>query len=96
MDIFELTRALVDIESITNHEEAVGVFLDGVLAKLADRWQGRVERCPVEAGRFNVFAYWGDPVVTLSTHMRMLCLAFLPSRGRRVHLGTRRDRRLRE
>ena len=28
-----------------------------------------VERCAVEADRFNVFAHWGHPAVTLSTHM---------------------------
>ena len=28
-----------------------------------------VERMAVEAHRFNVFAHWGEPVVTLSTHM---------------------------
>jgi acetylornithine deacetylase len=69
MDLIELTRSLVDIESITNHEEPVGSFLFQILSNLATRWNGRVERCAVEADRFNVFAHWGDPVVTLSTHM---------------------------
>ena len=69
MDIFELTRALVDIESITNHEEPVGRFLEGVLAPMAERWSGRVELAKVAEGRYNVFAHWGEPVVTLSTHM---------------------------
>jgi acetylornithine deacetylase len=69
LNLFELTRALVDIESITNNEEAVGSFLIGLLSDLATRTGGAVERCPVEAHRFNVFAHWGVPLVTLSTHM---------------------------
>lgn len=69
MHLFELTRALVDIESITNHEEAVGSFLFEILSGLALRTGGRVERCGVEPHRFNVFAHWGIPVVTMSTHM---------------------------
>src|SRR2546423_15488075 len=69
IDIFQLTRALVDIESITENEEAVGLYLFGLLSKLAKRTPGRVERCPVQPGRFNVLACWGEPIVTLSTHM---------------------------
>ena len=69
MNVFELTRALVDIESITENEGEVGAFLHGHLAKLADRTGGHAERMQVEPGRFNVFAAWGEPVVTLSTHM---------------------------
>jgi acetylornithine deacetylase len=69
MNLFELTRALVDIESVTNNEEAVGSFLLGLLSDLTARTGGSVERCPVEANRFNVFAHWGVPLVTLSTHM---------------------------
>src|SRR5271154_6495460 len=69
MNLFELTRSLVDIESITDHEEPVGSFLFEILSKMAAQTGGRVERMPVEANRFNVFAHWGDPVVTLSTHM---------------------------
>src|SRR5271154_7301831 len=69
MNLFELTRSLVDIESITDHEEPVGSFLFEILSKMAAQTGGRVERCPVAANRFNVFAHWGDPVVTLSTHM---------------------------
>src|SRR5438270_3195258 len=68
-DIFQLTRKLVDIESVTNHEAAVGEFLLNTLAPLSARFAGQLERWPIEADRFNVFAHWGDPVVTLSTHM---------------------------
>ena len=70
MNVFELTRALVDIESITNNEERVGDYLYDYLAPLAARFGGRLERMEVEPRRFNVFAQWGDPLaVTLSTHM---------------------------
>jgi acetylornithine deacetylase len=69
IDIFHLTRRLVDIESVTNHEASAGDFLYETLSALTARFPGQVERCPVEADRFNVFAHWGDPVVTLSTHM---------------------------
>jgi acetylornithine deacetylase len=69
MNLFELTRALVDIESITDNEAQVGNYLFDHLAAIAARHDGRVERMEVEPGRFNVFAHWGDPIVTLSTHM---------------------------
>jgi acetylornithine deacetylase len=70
MNVFELTRALIDIESITNNEERVGVYLHELLAPLAARYDGSVEWIEVEPRRFNVFAHWGDPIcVTLSTHM---------------------------
>lgn len=71
MNVFELTRALVDIESTTEQESAVGEYLLAHLRKLAGGTQGVVERMDVDASaaRFNVFARWGEPVVTLSTHM---------------------------
>jgi acetylornithine deacetylase len=69
MNVAELTRTLVDIESITNHEAPVGEYLFGYLSGLAASTGGHVERCAVKADRFNLFACWGEPVVTLSTHM---------------------------
>jgi len=69
MDLFELTRALVDIESVTTNEVGVGEFLFRHLSPLAAKYGGRVERMEVEGQRFNVFASWGTPIVTLSTHM---------------------------
>jgi acetylornithine deacetylase len=69
MQVFELTRALVDIESITGDEGPVGDYLYAYLLALAAAHNGRVERMNVEPGRFNVFAHWGEPRVTLSTHM---------------------------
>jgi len=69
MNVVELTRALVDIESITENEGAVGTYLLDYLSRLAAGTGGRVEKMDVEPGRFNVLATWGEPVVTLSTHM---------------------------
>jgi acetylornithine deacetylase len=70
MDVFELTRALIDIESITNNEERVGNFLYVYLSQLAAQYGGLIERVEVEPRRFNIFAQWGAPLtVTLSTHM---------------------------
>ena len=78
-DVFKLTRQLVDIDSVTNYESAVGEFLLETLDPLAARFSGKVERCPVAANRFNVFAHWGNPLVTLSTHMDTVP-PFFPSR----------------
>ena len=69
MNLFELTRALVDIESTTNHEKNVGDYLFAHLSALAARHTGDIERIPAELNRDNIFASWGEPVVTLSTHM---------------------------
>ncbi len=69
MHLFELTRALVDIESTTLQEKAVGDFLYEYLRPLAERYGGEVERMDVEPDRFNVFAHWGRPDVVLSTHI---------------------------
>jgi acetylornithine deacetylase len=70
MNVFELTRTLVDIESVTNNEEAVGNYLYDYLVPLAGQYGGHVERIEVEPRRFNVFAQWGDGLtVTLSTHI---------------------------
>jgi acetylornithine deacetylase len=69
MNVFELTRALVDIESTTNHEKNVGDYLFAHLSTLASRYNGRIERITAEPNRDNILAYWGEPVVTLSTHM---------------------------
>ncbi len=79
MNVFELTRALVDIDSVTPNEEQAGLFLFDALSKLAARTGGRVERMEVEPRRFNVLATWDQPVVTLSTHMDTVP-PFFPSR----------------
>ena len=69
MNVVELTRALVDIESITEDEGRIGSYLYDYLSTIGARTGGRVEKIEVEPGRFNVLAYWREPVVTLSTHM---------------------------
>jgi acetylornithine deacetylase len=79
MNAYELTRALVDIESITENEGPVAAYLHDHLAELASRTGGRAERMEVEPGRFNVLATWGQPAVTLSTHLDTVP-PFYPSR----------------
>jgi acetylornithine deacetylase len=78
MNVFELTRALVDIESITDNEGAVGAALFDHLSALGARTGGAVERMDVEPGRFNVFAAWDEPRVTLTSHMDVVP-PFFPS-----------------
>jgi acetylornithine deacetylase len=89
MDVFALTRALVDIESITGNEESAGAFLLDYLAPLAARFGGRVERMDVEPRRFNVFAQFGDRLdVTLSSHIDTVP-PFIPSREDDEHIWGR-------
>jgi acetylornithine deacetylase len=86
MDLFQLTRALIDIDSVTGNERRVGDFLFDRLSELARGTEGTVERMPVAAERCNVFAAWGDPVVVLSTHMDTVP-PFFPSSedGEHIH-----------
>jgi len=79
MDLFKLTRTLIDIDSVTPNEYEVGTYLFEYLNALADRHGGELERLEVAPQRFNVYASWGDPVVTLSTHMDTVP-PFVPSR----------------
>ncbi len=67
MDLITLTRELVDIESITNHEQEVGEYLLRYLGELGYR----AEAMPVEGERFNVYATANGtrPELVLSTHM---------------------------
>lgn len=68
MDAVTFTRQLVDIESISGNEAAVGNYLYGELCRLG--YQTR--KIAVEADRFNVFATWPEhpnPTVVFSTHM---------------------------
>jgi len=69
MDLIQLTRALIDIDSVTGNERRIGDFLVDQLNALAADTGGSVERMTVDADRFNVFAAWGRPDVVLSTHM---------------------------
>ena len=79
MHLFELTRTLIDIESITGNELAVGHFVHNYLAELAGRFDGTVERIEVQPNRYNVLACFGEPKVTLSTHLDTVP-PFIPSR----------------
>src|SRR5438270_11723654 len=66
MDVVRFTRELVDIESVTGNERAVGEFLLARLGALG--W--RAEAMPVAADRFNVYATAGTaPDLVFSTHM---------------------------
>jgi len=68
MDAVTLTRQLVDIESITGNEAAVGSYLYGELCRLG--YQTR--KMAVEDKRFNVYATSPEqphPAVVFSTHM---------------------------
>lgn len=69
MQVFELTRRLIDIESITPNEREIGDFLWEQLSGMAGRFNGAVERMAVEIDRDNLFVRFGDPAVVLSTHM---------------------------
>src|SRR6202140_425271 len=69
MHPFEMTRALVDMESITENEKQVGEYLLHYLSGLAAGSDGKAEVMAVAPERFNVYAEWGTPVVVLSTHM---------------------------
>jgi acetylornithine deacetylase len=84
MDLFQLTRTLIDIDSVTGNERRIGDFLAEHLGRLPGG--GVVERMPVAADRFNVFAAWGRPEVVLSTHMDTVP-PFFPSSedGEHVH-----------
>jgi acetylornithine deacetylase len=69
MNVFELTRRLIDIESVTGSEKQVGDFLFAHLSALTTRYSGQIERMSAAPNRDNIFAFWSDPQVTLSTHM---------------------------
>ncbi len=65
MELLELTKALVNIRSVTGEEKACAEFLRAYLA--AKNFQ--VELQPVTPGRSNVFGFRGTPEVVLSTHL---------------------------
>lgn len=67
MDLFRLTRRLIDIPSVSGEEEAVGCFLLDYLQSLGFL----AERQEIAPTRFNIIATTGAhlPRVMLSTHM---------------------------
>jgi acetylornithine deacetylase len=83
MDPVTFTRQLVDIESISGNEAAVGNCLYGELCRIGYR----TRKIPVEGDRFNVYAVpeaggakpeAPDPSITFSTHMDTVP-PFIPS-----------------
>src|SRR5581483_1768648 len=75
MDVFTLTRALVDIESISGNEAGVGAYLHRELSTRGYK----TEKIPVEANRFDVYASTGEkPLMVFSTHMDTVP-PFIPS-----------------
>ena len=77
MDVVTFTRALVDNESITGNEAAVGNYLYAELCRLGYH----ARKMPVEGDRFNVYATSPEepePAIVLSTHMDTVP-PFIPS-----------------
>ncbi len=68
MDAITLTRQLVDIESISGNEAAVGNYLYGELCRIGYH----TRKIPVEGTRFNLYATspeHANPEMVFSTHM---------------------------
>ena len=77
MDVVAFTRQLIDIESVTGNEAAVGDFLHGELVRMG--YESR--KMPVEGARFNVIATRSElppPRLFFSTHMDTVP-PFIPS-----------------
>ena len=77
MDVTALTRALVDIESVTGNEAAVGAFLCDELTRRGYQ----AKKIPAEPNRYNVQATSPEnprPAVVFSTHMDTVP-PFIPS-----------------
>ena len=84
LDPVDLTRRLVDIESITYNEGAVGEYLDGFLRERDFAVERTAVSQPAQSRfsgpRFNLYAGNGErPDVVLSTHMDTVP-PFIPSR----------------
>jgi acetylornithine deacetylase len=65
VNLFELAKDLINIESISGHEAGVAKFLQGTLRDL----KLETELQPVEGDRANLLAWHGEPRVVLGTHM---------------------------
>lgn len=77
MDAVTLTRQLIDIESVSGNEAAVGNYLYGELCRIGYQ----TKKMPVEGDRFNVYATLPEnpnPAVVFSTHMDTVP-PFIPS-----------------
>ncbi len=65
MDVLELTRALVALETPTGSEQAAIDLLEDVLRRAGYR----TSRQPVSPGRDNLYAYREPPALVFSTHV---------------------------
>ena len=66
MNVFELTRELIDIPSLTGEELEVGQYL----AKFLEELDYQIEKQEVAEDRFNVIATTPEsPRIVFSTHM---------------------------
>src|SRR5262245_18166168 len=65
MDIFQFTRELIEIISISCKESAAGRWLRDYLADAGFE----VTPQPVSDDRINIYARIGDPLVTFSSHI---------------------------
>ena len=65
MELFELTKALLQIPSPSGEEEKAVSFLKEYLESV----DFQVEMQTVRGNRCNIFAKWGEPEVVLSTHI---------------------------
>ena len=77
MDAVTLTRQLIDIESISGNEAAVGNYLYGELCRIGYQ----TKKIAVEGDRFNVYATSAEqtnPQIAFSTHMDTVP-PFIPS-----------------
>jgi acetylornithine deacetylase len=88
MNVLELTRALINIESVTPNEREIGNYLFDKLSHLARQFDGTVERMPVEEGRDNLLVRFGDPITVLSTHMDTVP-PFIPASEDETHIWGR-------
>jgi acetylornithine deacetylase len=84
LDPLDLTRRLVDIESLTYNEGAVGEYLDALLQErgfAVERTQvSQPPNSRYSGPRYNLYASYGErPDVVLSTHMDTVP-PFIPSR----------------
>jgi acetylornithine deacetylase len=87
MDLFSLTRQLVDIESVTGKEGPVGIFIADFLRGLGYS----VHVMPVEVERKNVYATSPqdpNPTIVFSTHMDTVP-PFIPSREDETRISGR-------
>ena len=87
MNLFELTKHLINIPSVSGDEEAVGFFLRDYLENLG--W--KVELQTVSKNQSNIIARLNEmPRVFLSTHMDTVPPFIDATRRRRKNLRARR------